>query len=160
MYFQLERDLASRAVAQLLLVRCKHSLPSTMINRIAACSCGQLNATVTEAPIRVSICHCTDCQRRTGSVFATQARFPKDAVKIAGSSTQYIRLDDEGRKKATFHFCPHCSAILYWQLEAEEGMILIPVGAFADPGFPTPTVSVWEEDKHAWVSLPENIEHW
>jgi hypothetical protein len=131
-----------------------------MINRIAACSCGQLNATVTEGPIRVSICHCTDCQRRTGSVFATQARFRKDAVKIAGSSTQYIRLDDEGRKKATFHFCPHCSAILYWQLEAEEGMILIPVGAFADPGFPTPTVSVWEEDKHAWVSLPENIEHW
>jgi hypothetical protein len=34
------------------------------------------------------------------------------------------------------------------------------VGAFGDPGFPTPTVSVWEEDKHAWVSLPENIEHW
>ena len=118
-----------------------------MINRIAACSCGQLNATVTEAPIRVSICHCTDCQRRTGSVFASQARFPKDAVKIAGSSTQYIRLDEEGRKKATFHFCPHCSAILYWQLEAEEGMILIPVGAFADPGFPTPTVSVWEREQ-------------
>jgi len=78
-----------------------------MINRIAACSCGQLNATVTEAPIRVSICHCTDCQRRTGSVFATQARFPRDAVEIAGSSTQYVRLDNEGRKKATFHFCPH-----------------------------------------------------
>jgi hypothetical protein len=54
-----------------IVVRCKHSLPSTMINRIAACSCGQLNATVTEAPIHVSICHCTDCQRRTGSVFAT-----------------------------------------------------------------------------------------
>ena len=131
-----------------------------MIKRIAACSCGELSATVTEAPIRVSICHCTDCQRRTGGVFATQARFPKDAVQIAGSSTQYIRVDDEGRKKATFHFCPRCSAILYWQLEAEKEMILIPVGAFADPRFPAPTVSVWEEDKHAWVSLPENIEHW
>jgi hypothetical protein len=131
-----------------------------MIKRIAACSCGQLSASVTKAPIRVSICHCTDCQRRTGGVFATQARFPKDAVQIAGSSTQYIRVDDEGRKKATFHFCPHCSAIVYWQLEAEQEMILIPVGAFADPGFPTPTVSVWEEDKHAWVYLPENIEHW
>ena len=80
----------------------------------------------------MSICHCADCQRRTGSVFATQARFLKDAVKIAGSSTQYIRLDDEGRKKATFYFCPQCSAILCWQLEAEERMILIPVGAFAD----------------------------
>src|SRR5262249_46047255 len=128
-----------------------------MIRRIAACSCGQLSATVPKAPARESMCHSTDCHRRPGTVFATQPRFTKDAVKIAGSSAQYIRLDDEGRKKATFHFCSRCSAIVYWQLEAEQEMILIPVGAFADPGFPTPTVSVWEEDKHAWVSLPENI---
>src|SRR5262252_6157326 len=104
-----------------------------MIKRIAACSCGQLSATVTEAPVRVSICHCTDCQRRTGGVFATQARFPKDAVQIAGSSMQYIRVDDIGRKKASCDFCPRCSAILYLLLEAEKESILISVGAFADP---------------------------
>src|SRR5262249_41892722 len=112
----------------------KHSLPSTMIKRITACSCGQLSATVTKAPIRVSICHCTDCQRRTGGVFATQARFPKDAVQIAGSSTQYIRVDDEGRKKATFHFCRHCSAIVYWQLEAEQEIDSHPCGCVRRPG--------------------------
>ena len=134
------------------------TLPPTMIKRVAACSCGQLTATVTEDPIRVSICHCLDCQRRTGSVFGAQARFRKDAVQVGGSSAQYVRVGDEGRK-ATFSFCPNCGAIVYYQVEGDEETIAIPVGAFAEPGFPAPTVSVWEEDKHPWVSLPEKIEH-
>ncbi len=129
-----------------------------MNRRIATCSCGQLTATVTADPVRVSICHCADCQRRTGSVFGTQARFPREAVQTSGSATQYVRVGDEGQK-AIFNFCPHCGAIVYYQIEGSEQTISIPVGAFAEPGFPTPTVSVWEEDKHPWVSLPERIEH-
>lgn len=129
-----------------------------MSKRTAACSCGRLTATATEDPIRVSICHCLDCQRRTGSVFGAQARFRKDTVSVDGLATQYVRVGDEGRK-ATFSFCPSCGAIVYYQVEGEEETIAIPVGAFGEPGFPAPTVSVWEEDKHAWVSLPENIEH-
>jgi hypothetical protein len=129
-----------------------------MIKRIAACSCGQLTATTTEDPIRVSICHCLDCQRRTGSVFGAQARFRKDTVQIGGLSTQYVRVGDEGRK-ATFSFCPRCGATVHYQVEGYEETIAIPVGAFAEPGFPAPKFSVWEEDKHVWVSLPENMEH-
>ncbi len=129
-----------------------------MIKRIAACSCGQLTATTTEDPIRVSICHCLDCQRRTDSVFGAQARFRKDTVRIAGLSTQYVRVGDEGRK-ATFSFCPRCGATVHYQVEGYEETIAIPVGAFAEPGFPAPKFSVWEEDKHVWVSLPENMEH-
>jgi hypothetical protein len=43
--------------------------------------------------------------------------------------------------------------------EGYEDTIAIPVGAFAEPGFPAPARSVWERDKHAWIVLPENIEH-
>ncbi|HUK82735.1 MAG TPA: GFA family protein [Verrucomicrobiae bacterium] len=129
-----------------------------MSKRIAACSCGQLTAITTEDPIRVSICHCTDCQRRTGSVFGAQARFRRASVEIKGQSTQYVRVSDDGGK-AIFSFCPQCGSIVYYQLEGREDAIAIPVGAFADPGFPAPTVSVWEEDKHSWVCLPEDMEH-
>jgi hypothetical protein len=48
---------------------------------------------------------------------------------------------------------------VYYQTEGNEQSIAIPVGAFAEPGFPEPTVSVYEERKHAWVAMPENIEH-
>ena len=55
-----------------------------MTSRLATCSCGQLTATARGEPLRVSICHCLACQKRTGSVFAVQARFPADAVVVEG----------------------------------------------------------------------------
>ena len=58
-----------------------------MTRRVASCSCGQLSATTTGAPVRISICHCLACQRRTGSVFGMQARFPEAAVTVQGRST-------------------------------------------------------------------------
>lgn len=124
----------------------------------AACSCGQLTATTTEGPIRVSICHCLACQRRTGSVFGAQARFRRECVEVRGHSKQYVRVGDEGTS-CTFHFCPECGATVYYLPQALEAFIAIPVGAFADPSFPAPKVSVYEERMHAWVGLPEGIEH-
>lgn len=53
-----------------------------MTERIASCSCGQLTARVTGEPVRVSICHCLACQRRTGSVFGVQARFPAPSFSV------------------------------------------------------------------------------
>ncbi|WP_340676567.1 GFA family protein [Paraglaciecola sp.] len=129
-----------------------------MSTRIAACSCGQLTATIVEGPIRVSICHCLACQRRTGSVFGVQARFNKASVTIQGQSRQYVRIGDEGGK-ATFSFCPNCGATVHYEIEGREDSMTIPVGAFAEPSFPEPTFSVYEERKHAWVGLPLGIEH-
>jgi hypothetical protein len=76
----------------------------------------------------------------------------------AAAADEPIRIGDEG-SKATFSFCPACGATVYYQTEGNEESIAIPVGAFAEPGFPEPTVSVYEERKHAWVAMPENIEH-
>jgi hypothetical protein len=129
-----------------------------MTTRHASCSCGQLTAEVKGDPVRVSICHCLACQRRTGSVFGEQARFPRENVTIAGVSTEYVRVGDEG-SSATFHFCPRCGATVYYQPGGLDAFIAIPVGAFADPGFPTPTVSVYEDRMHRWVVPPPDAEH-
>ena len=129
-----------------------------MPSRIASFSCGQLSARVTGEPVRVSICHCLACQRRTGSVFAEQARFPRENVTIIGQSTAYSRVGDEG-SRATFHFCPQCGATVHYEAEGLEEYVIIPVGAFADPGFPAPTVSVYEERMHRWVVPPPDAEH-
>jgi hypothetical protein len=68
-----------------------------MSDRLAACSCGQLSARVTGEPVRISVCHCLACQRRTGSVFAAQVRFPRAAVTIAGASAEYVRVGGGSR---------------------------------------------------------------
>jgi hypothetical protein len=129
-----------------------------MTHRTACCSCGQLQAQVVSEPIRVSVCHCLACQRRTGSVFGAQARFSSTAVTIKGASNEFVRVGDEGTH-ITFRFCPVCGSTLYYTAEGLEGFLVIPVGAFADPKFPSPTISVYEGRMHSWISMPQNIEH-
>jgi hypothetical protein len=125
--------------------------------RTATCSCGQLKAVASADPVRISVCHCLACQRRTGSVFAAQARFPARSVTITGASSTFVRIGDAG-SRCTFHFCPTCGATVYYANEGGDE-IAIPVGAFADPTFPAPTFSVYEGRMHRWVQMPASIEH-
>ena len=129
-----------------------------MTTRHAACSCGQLTLTTEGEPVRISMCHCLACQRRTGSAFAVQARFPRDQVSVEGRSTQYVRTADSGNK-ATFHFCPDCGSTVYYTPEQIPDVIAVAVGAFADPAFPAPRVSVYEARRHAWAGRPADVEH-
>lgn len=130
-----------------------------MTDRIAACTCGQLTARVSEDPVRISICHCLACQRRTGSPFSEQARFHRGSVATNGASSEYLRAGDEG-PGARFHFCPQCGDTVYYEPLALPEYISIPVGAFAEPGFPRPTVSVYEARMHEWVVPPAGAERY
>jgi hypothetical protein len=121
-----------------------------MSTRVATCSCGQLRVTCVGEPLRISICHCLECQKRTGSVFAAQARFPREAVTIEGEATRWTRQGDSGGS-ATFGFCPICGATVYWEPDWGPESVLVAVGAFADPGFPPPTVSVYDGRQHPWT---------
>jgi hypothetical protein len=127
--------------------------------RTATCRCGQLSATCTGEPVRVSVCHCYDCQRRSGSAFAVQARFPAEAVTISGDHKVYEHIGDSGNA-ANFHFCPHCGTTLWYHARPHQHLFAIPVGNFADRDFPAPRFSVWEARQHRWVSIVgDDIEH-
>jgi hypothetical protein len=121
-----------------------------MTTRTASCSCGQLRLTCEGEPVRISICHCLECQKRTGNVFATQARFAREGVTIEGSTAQWTRAGDSGAL-CTFSFCPVCGATVYWEPAGLLDFVSVAVGAFADPGFPPPRVSVYEERQHPWA---------
>jgi hypothetical protein len=118
-----------------------------MTERVASCSCGQLRVTCEGEPVRISICHCLECQKRTGSVYATQARFPRERATIAGEASHWTRVGDSGGS-ATFSFCPVCGSTVAWEI---PGFVIVAVGAFADPGFPPPSVSVYDERAHPWA---------
>jgi hypothetical protein len=96
------------------------------------------------------MCHCLECQKRTGSVFGTQARFPRAFVTIAGRATQWTRASDSGQT-CTFNFCPICGSMVYWEPAGLPDFVTVAVGAFADPNFPPPRVSVYEERQHKWA---------
>jgi hypothetical protein len=127
------------------------------VSREATCSCGQLRVEADGDPVRISMCHCLACQRRTGSVFGAQARFPRDRVRIEGQHTDYVRLSDEGDERI-FHFCPECGSTVFYELAGLPDVVAIPLGAFADPAFPQPRVSVHESRRHPWVQPPPGAE--
>ena len=126
-----------------------------MATHNAACSCGQLTVQVEGDPVRVSVCHCLACQRRTGSTYGFQARWPAASAQITGAAREYVRESDDLDEERRFYFCPECGATVYYF--TDEEYIAIPVGVLADPSFPQPTVSVWEERKHSWVTVPEGV---
>jgi hypothetical protein len=129
-----------------------------MPTREAACSCGQLRLEAEGDPIRISMCHCLACQRRTGSAFGIQARFPSDRVNVTGRRCDYVRASDEGDEERAFHFCPDCGGTVFYTTGDAPDVIAVPVGAFADPSFPPPTRSIYGSRRHPWVALPPEAE--
>lgn len=123
-----------------------------MSTREASCSCGQLTAAVEGEPVVVSACYCLACQRRTGSSFSAQARWPRDRVVVSGDAREYVRISDEGEERR-FYFCPACGGTVFYVIPVEPDLIAIPVGALADPSFPAPTRAVYEDRRHPWVDV-------
>jgi hypothetical protein len=126
------------------------------MGRIAQCSCGKLKVEVEGEPVAVVACHCSECQRRTGSVFGVGAYYMKDKVKTSGPNKTYVRDGAAGRKMRN-HFCPDCGTNLFWEAELIPNSLGVAVGGFRDPEFARPTRSVWEENKHHWVEMNASV---
>jgi hypothetical protein len=129
------------------------------MRREASCTCGQLRLTADGEPTRIGVCHCLACQRRTGSAFGMQAGYPADSITVSGRSTEYPRTSDEAdRKVHVFHFCPECGSTVFYTEPDEPDLVVVMVGAFADPAYPPPQESGYEVRRHPWVGLPDTIE--
>ena len=128
--------------------------------RTAECRCGAVKVACEGEPMRVSVCHCLNCQRRSGSAFAVQARWPEADVKISGETREWQAAGDSGGV-GRFRFCPHCGATIAYTIDAMPGLVAVPVGAFADPQFtPLPEYSVYEGRMWPWVKIKGDMEHW
>jgi len=119
------------------------------MERTAECHCGSLRAIVGGEPEGIDLCHCKACQRRTGTVFHFGSTYLKDRVRLQGARHIYERGTDSGNR-IRFYFCPNCGSNLYWENDRNPAICGITVGSFADPNFPLPSYSQWEESKHGW----------
>jgi hypothetical protein len=108
--------------------------------------------------LAVSICHCLACQRRTGSAFGMQAGFKAEDVEISGRYSDFSRISDEAdEREHVFHFCPDCGSQVFYTEPDAPSLVVVSVGAFADPSFPMPTESGYDHRRHPWVGLPDSI---
>lgn len=127
------------------------------VQRTATCACGQASITVQGDPLMHGVCHCTNCQRRTGSAFGISAYFARSSVLAqTGQTTVYafhhVAQDHDQER----HFCSRCGTTLFWTLTALPDRIGIAGGCFADAGLPEPSYSVTHRKKAAWLTLPQD----
>ena len=95
----------------------------------AQCACGQLVVILPEdVTPAVVACHCTACQRRSGSPFGVGAYYPRALLSFSGDSRAWTRQADSGGAFTT-HFCPVCGSSLYWTTEKHPDAVGIAVGA-------------------------------
>jgi hypothetical protein len=124
-----------------------------MKTRDATCACGQLSVKCVGDPSSISLCHCLQCQKRTGSAFGLAAFFERGVVTVEGKARDFTRPSGSGFE-VVFHFCEACGSTVYWEPQRKREFIAVAVGCFAEPGFPMPSKSVFKEHQHPWLSLP------
>lgn len=88
-------------------------------------------------------------------MFATLAAFPAPYT-VSGRATEYVRTGDQGAR-FTFRFCPDCGTTVFHTEEGHADIVMVAVGAFADPTFPAPEDSVYDCRRHPWVRMPPGM---
>lgn len=120
--------------------------------RSARCACGQLRVDCDGEPASISLCHCTECQRRTGSAFGIAAFYERDRIAVNGRMTTWSRPADSGFE-VKHHFCPDCGSTVWWEPSRKADYVAVAVGAFADASFPAPGKQVYVHHAHPWVGI-------
>jgi hypothetical protein len=80
------------------------------------------------------------------------ATYPAEQVQAAGSYKSFVRSSEEGFWVKN-HFCPECGTTVFYEIQRRPGMVSVPVGGFADPSFPEPKISVYEERCPDWLRV-------
>ena len=109
-------------------------------------------ATCRGDPVRVSVCHCLACQKRSGSAFAAQARWANEDVTLTGTAKECTRTADSGNR-VNYRVCPDCGSTVAYTIENWPGVTGIPYGAFAGTDMPAPDFSVYDDRRHPCVGM-------
>ena len=127
------------------------------------CVCGAVRYEITEEPVRVYTCHCTDCQRATVSAFSIGVAIPPGALRLSGKELRAAPggITATGRPKTRW-ICPDCGICICggpkFGSELPETQRIVRGGTLDDTSWLRPTTHFWTRSKQPWVVLPEGDE--
>jgi hypothetical protein len=125
------------------------------------CVCGSIRYRVQGEPVRAYVCHCTFCQRFTGSAFSVITWFNEENVEITGDGiATYDHTVDDTNRWFRLHFCGRCGTTFMATEERQPGIRLIMVGTFDDPNWVQLKRSIWMRSAQKWVVMPDQLEQY
>lgn len=125
--------------------------------REGGCQCGTVRYRLEGEPVALVACHCTECQRQSGSAFGMSLIVPKDAFQLlSGEPKQFDRTADSGRS-VECAFCPACGTRIYHEPSSSKDTLNIKPGTLDDTSWLSPALHVWTKSKQPWVLIPEGV---
>ena len=116
------------------------------------CLCGRVRYCVDVDPAFVGVCHCTDCQKFSGSAFSTVVGMPASALKLAGTLKTFTKPGASG-KPTHRRFCPDCGAGIVDEADALPGVVMVNAGTMDDRGWVKPSSEIYCDSAPPWVHL-------
>ncbi len=116
------------------------------------CLCGKVRYSAEAEPVFSGVCHCTDCQKFTGSAFSTVVGIPKDAITLTGTTKTFTKNGDSG-KPIHRHFCPECGSAVMDEAEMMPGIVMINTGTLDDPSQVKPAMQIYCDSAQPWAQL-------
>ena len=123
------------------------------IPQTGGCQCGKIRYEITAEPQLVYTCHCTECQRLTGSAFSLGVILDETAFRLSGIEPRPLqRLADSGRTN-TRSVCPECST---WVASPpRDGLVRVRAGTLDDRSWLRPTRHIWTRSKQPWIAFAD-----
>ena len=120
------------------------------------CLCGAVRYTAEAEAASATVCHCRDCQKFTGSVFAALVRVPKEAMTIEGALKTFSSIGGSGNPILR-HFCAECGSSIAEESAMRPDTIVLNVGTFDDPTVAKPGREIFRDDAVPWVEVHGEI---
>ena len=121
------------------------------------CTCGALSYRLTNTPLFTHCCHCTWCQRETGSAFALNALIETEFLEVTGEVEEITTPSASGKGQIIAR-CPACKVALYSHFAgAGRSMAFVRTGTLADPGACPPDIHIFTSTKLPWVTLDTKV---
>ncbi len=121
------------------------------------CTCGEVRYRMSR-PLFVHGCHCTWCQRQSGSALAINAMIETDRVTVLQGRTEAVVTPSPSGKGQTIHRCPTCRIAL-WSHYAGAGpkVAFVRVGSLDEAWRLPPDVHIFTSTRQPWLTLPEGV---
>lgn len=125
-----------------------------------ACYCGNIRFEADVDPDNVSLCHCTDCQRLSGTAFRVSAPAPADRFKITrGTPKEYIKTAASGARRIQA-FCGDCGSALYATAVGGDKPYNIRTGTLRQRAELVPVKQIWCDSALPWMPPLDSMPRW
>jgi hypothetical protein len=119
------------------------------VTQEGGCRCGQVRIKMTLAPFLTMACHCTGCQRMTGSAFSLSAAFSSDGFSVTKGEPVVGGLHGNPRH----FFCPHCMSWMFTRID-EFDFVNVRATMLDDAGRFSPFIETYTSEKLPWATTP------